>query len=78
MLLPGDWIHDFVHSDNPKLPGKSKAERKKMALWYLLWCTKEAYDVNSDATITTDTFARSYALVVNQTVSNLLKLELNL
>jgi hypothetical protein len=28
----GDWIHDFVHSDNPKFEGKSKAERKKMAL----------------------------------------------
>jgi len=28
----GEWIHDFVHSDNPKFAGKSKAERKKMAL----------------------------------------------
>lgn len=28
----GDWIHDFVHSDNPKFAGKSKAMRKKMAL----------------------------------------------
>lgn len=28
----GDWIHDFVHSDNPKFEGKSKAQRKKMAL----------------------------------------------
>jgi hypothetical protein len=28
----GDWIHDFVHSDNPKFEGKSKSERKKMAL----------------------------------------------
>jgi hypothetical protein len=28
----GDWISDFVHSDNPKFAGKSKAERKKMAL----------------------------------------------
>jgi hypothetical protein len=28
----GDWIHDFVHSDNPKFAGKSKAERKRMAL----------------------------------------------
>jgi hypothetical protein len=28
----GDWISDFVHSDNPKFSGKSKAERKKMAL----------------------------------------------
>jgi len=28
----GDWIHDFIHSDNPKFAGKSKSERKKMAL----------------------------------------------
>ena len=28
----GDWIHDFVHSTNPKFEGKSKKERIKMAL----------------------------------------------
>ena len=28
----GDWIHDFVHSDNPKFEGKSKKKRKEMAL----------------------------------------------
>jgi hypothetical protein len=28
----GDWISDFVHSDNPKFAGKSKAKRKEMAL----------------------------------------------
>lgn len=28
----GDWIHDFVHSNNPKFKGKSKEERIKMAL----------------------------------------------
>jgi hypothetical protein len=28
----GDWISDFLRSDNPKFDGKSKAERKKMAL----------------------------------------------
>ena len=27
-----DYIHDFVHSDNPKFAGKSKAKRKEMAL----------------------------------------------
>ena len=26
------WIHDFVHSTNPKFEGKSKKERIKMAL----------------------------------------------
>ena len=28
----GDWIHDFIHSDNPKFAGKSKEERQKQAL----------------------------------------------
>ena len=28
----GEWIHDFVHSDNPKFKGKSKEKRKQMAL----------------------------------------------
>jgi hypothetical protein len=28
----GDWIHDFVRSDNPKFEGKSKTKRKQMAL----------------------------------------------
>jgi hypothetical protein len=28
----GDWIHDFVKSDNPKFAGKSKSKRKEMAL----------------------------------------------
>jgi hypothetical protein len=26
------WIHDFVHSDNPKFAGKSTKERQQMAL----------------------------------------------
>jgi len=26
------WIHDFVHSDNPKFAGKSKKERIQQAL----------------------------------------------
>jgi len=26
------WIHDFVHSDNPKFDDKSTKERQKMAL----------------------------------------------
>ena len=28
----GKWIHDFVHSDNPKFADKSKKERIRMAL----------------------------------------------
>lgn len=28
----GEWISDFIHSDNPKFAGKSKKKRQKMAL----------------------------------------------
>jgi ribosomal protein L31E len=52
----GDYIHDFIHSDNPKFAGKSKAERKKMALGAYYGAQKEAYEP-SDAPITTDTLA---------------------
>jgi len=52
----GDYIHDFVHSDNPKFDGKSKAERKKMALGAYYGAQKEAYEGSDDA-ITTDTLA---------------------
>lgn len=27
-----EWIHDFIHSDDPKFAGKSKEKRKQMAL----------------------------------------------
>jgi hypothetical protein len=37
----GEWIHDFVHSDNPKFAGKSEAERKKMALGAYYGAQKE-------------------------------------
>ena len=52
----GDWIHDFVHSDNPKFAGKSTAERKKMALGAYYGAQKESYE-DSNAPITTDTLA---------------------
>ena len=35
------WIHDFVHSDNPKFKGKSKEERRKMALGAYYGAQKE-------------------------------------
>lgn len=53
----GDWIHDFVHSDNPKFAGKSKAERKKMALGAYYGKQNEAYVNHDDAAVTTDTLA---------------------
>lgn len=40
----GDWIHDFVHSTNPKFEGKSKKERIKMALG--AYYGKQNEDVN--------------------------------
>jgi hypothetical protein len=42
----GDWIHDFIHSDNPKFAGKSKAERKKMALG--AYYSKQNEEVSAD------------------------------
>ena len=44
----GDWIHDFVHSKNPKFAGKSKAERKKMALGAYYGHHKEEADFTTD------------------------------
>jgi hypothetical protein len=44
----GDWIHDFVHSDNPKFAGKSKAERKKMALGAYYGKQNEEADATTD------------------------------
>ena len=44
----GDWIHDFVHSDNPKFAGKSKAERKKMALGAYYAKQNEGYENSAD------------------------------
>jgi hypothetical protein len=49
----GDYIHDFIHSDNPKFAGKSKAERKKMALGAYYGKQNE----EADANCTTDTLA---------------------
>ena len=45
----GDWIHDFIHSDNPKFAGKSKAERKKMALGAYYGKQNEEADVTTDS-----------------------------
>ena len=41
----GETISDFVHSDNPKFKGKSKEERKKMALGAYYAKQNEAYAV---------------------------------
>ena len=48
----GDWISDFVHSDNPKFAGKSKEKRKQMALaaYYAKQKNEEALPEASDGT----------------------------
>lgn len=52
----GDYISDFIHSDNPKFAGKSKAERKKMALGAYYGKQNETYQA-ADTAVTTDTLA---------------------
>jgi len=51
VLNPSDpaskWIHDFVHSKNPKFAGKSKEMRQKMALGAYYSSQKESVQVNS-------------------------------
>jgi hypothetical protein len=44
----GDYIHDFVHSKNPKFDGKSTAERKKMALGAYYGKQNEEADITTD------------------------------
>lgn len=41
----GKWIEDFTKSDDPKFSGKSKAERKKMALGAFYAKVKESVDL---------------------------------
>jgi hypothetical protein len=51
----GDWISDFVHSDNPKFEGKSKKMRQKMAL--AAYYAKKNESVDDSYPVTTDTVA---------------------
>jgi hypothetical protein len=43
-----NWIHDFVHSDNPKFDGKSKAQRMQMALAAYYAMQKRSRTKNED------------------------------
>jgi hypothetical protein len=47
-MSASDVIHDFVHSDDPKFKGKSKAERKKMALGAYYSMQKEGYEDSAE------------------------------
>lgn len=44
-----NWIHDFVHSDNPKFDGKSKAQRMQMALAAYYAMQKRSRTKNEDS-----------------------------
>jgi hypothetical protein len=52
----GDWISDFVHSDNPKFAGKSVKKRQKMAL-AAYYAKKRNESVDDSYSVTTDTVA---------------------
>ena len=52
----GDWISDFVHSDNPKFAGKSVKKRQKMAL-AAYYAKKRNESVDDSHSVTTDTLA---------------------
>ena len=72
----GEWIHDFVHSDNPKFAGKSKAERKKMALGAYYGAQKEETELDEgDAQYkkTTPTKPMSDVVDRKKTVKDLMK-----
>lgn len=45
----GEWIHDFVHSDNPKFKGKTKKERIKMALGAYYGQQKEEVELDEQS-----------------------------
>lgn len=51
----GDYISDFIHSDNPKFAGKSKKMRQKMAL--AAYYAKKNESVDDSYPVTTDTVA---------------------
>jgi len=52
----GDWISDFVHSDNPKFAGKSVKKRQKMAL-AAYYAKQRNESVDDSYSVTTDTVA---------------------
>lgn len=44
----GKWIDDFTHSKDPKFNGKSKEERRKMALGAYYGAQKESYENSTE------------------------------
>jgi len=62
----GDWIHDFIHSDNPKFKGKSRKERQRMALG--AYYAKQNEEVESLDELSVNTLA-SYKKKAGQDVN---------
>jgi len=61
----GDYIHDFIHSKNPKFAGKSTAERKKMALGAYYGAQKEEVELNEDESL--DSIAKKHGMEYKKT-----------
>jgi hypothetical protein len=49
----GDWVHDFVHSDNSRFKGKSKQSRIRMALG-AYYAKKKSHSIKEDETPNVD------------------------
>lgn len=59
-----DFIHDFVHSKNPKFAGKSVKQRQKMALGAYYAKQNESTDLTGEQSISS--VASAYAAMVNE------------
>ena len=59
----GKWIHDFVHSDNPKFAGKSKNQRIKQALgaYYSKQRNEEVEDIDELSKATMGSYVKKSA-----------------
>jgi hypothetical protein len=62
-----DFIHDFVHSKNPKFAGKSVKQRQKMALGAYYAKQNESTNLTGEQTISS--VAATYAAMVNENVA---------
>jgi len=75
VLNPSDtaskWIHDFVHSKNPKFAGKSKEMRQKMALGAYYSAQKESVQVNSTKNLLSvaEAYAQMQKVSVNESTN---------
>ena len=59
-----DFVHDFVHSKNPKFAGKSVKQRQKMALGAYYAKQNESTNLTGEQTISS--IASAYAAMINE------------